>query len=395
MERTSVTMSDLRCAPRPNSRSWFVAVAVVALAACSPEDSSPTTTSTVASSTSSAPDESVLPEVTSTTSEPDDRPVVLMGTGTADVAYPEGVERVVVHATHAGSGVFSVGVVNAEGEAVESVAFALPGDPYDGTQLITTPLAEVSLLRVRADGAWTIELLTAADVPVVGEEFSGDGATVVRYEGAGGAAAIASDAIGVFRVRLLDGRFVVPERNGPVSATESLPPGPVLVEVKSFGYWAVVVDPAGPAAEPTETAGSTISEADAALVNLCLSRWVDAQALAAEDPIAKERWDAAFVSLTDACAAAQGVVAPIAIRSPLGSPMSVLGDVVDGILLLAADTAAQMGSCVGACDLSDSVRQTLMQFERERFEVPESLYGELSGGPAITVASIPELLVTG
>ena len=387
-----MTMSDFRFAPRSILGVGFVAATVVALAACSREDSSP---STVATSTSAAPDESVPPEVTGTTIRPDDGPVVFTGTGTADVVYPKAAGRAVLHATHSGSGAFSVGVVDTKGEPVESVAFALPGDPYDGTQLITTPLAEVSLLRVRADGAWTIELLTAADVPVVGEEFSGDGATVVRYEGAGGAAAIASDAIGVFRVRLLDGRFVVPERNGPVSATESLPPGPVLVEVKSFGYWAVVVDPAGPAAEPTETAGSTISEADAALVNLCLSRWVDAQALAAEDPIAKERWDAAFVSLTDACAAAQGAVAPIAIRSPLGSPMSVLGDVVDGILLLAADTAAQMGSCVGACDLSDSMRQTLMQFERERFEVPESLYGELSGGPAITVASIPELLVTG
>ena len=318
-----------------------------------------------------------------------------MGSGTADVAYREGVERVVVYATHAGSGVFSVGVVNAEGEAVESVAFALPGDPYDGTQLITTPLAEVSLLKVRGDGAWTIELLSADDVPAVGEEFSGDGATVVRYDGAGGSAAIASDAIGVFQVRLLDGRFVVPERNGPVSATESLPPGPVLVEVKSFGTWSVSVDPSDPPAEPTETAGTTIRAADAELVDACLSRWVDSQALAAEVPITEERWDGVLGSLTDACIEAKGAVAPIAIRSPLGSPMRVLGDVLDGILLMAADTWAQMVPCVGTCDLGDSMRQTLMQFDPERYEVPASLYGNLSGVPAVTAASIPELAVAG
>ena len=363
------------------------------LGACASESTPPTTGSAVPWSTAGAAATSG-PTSIAATSAPADEPLVLRGEGSLDVDYPAGVDRVVVHATHSGDHAFSVAVVDQSGEPVEVVAFALPGHPYDGTQLITTPLDEVGMLRVQADGQWTIELLGDLDVPSAGDDFSGSGNAVVRYEGTSGTATITSDATGVFQVRAEDGRSVVPELNGPYSGVEQMPAGPVLVEIRSFGSWSVSIDPSGQPADPTESAGTTITAANAAQVDECFRVWVDAQGLAAEEEITEDHWRTTLRTVSTGCDDALSAVEPLALRSPRAAPLRVLADVLYGIVLLASDAA--MYPCnQGMCHLSASMRATLLQFTPDHDDVPDALYGFLGDRPTVTTTVIPGLQTPG
>lgn len=338
-------------------------------------------------------------EVTTTVAaaSPLEEQFAMGGTGKQVVELPEGNRRVIVHATGDGQGPFTIDALNANGDLVESLAFSPPGTSYDGLQLITTPIEDVVALAVNAKGDWTVELLDIDQVSVVGDDFAGIGDSVVRYNGAGGEATVTSSGLGGrFSVQAEDGRYVVPTTREPYEGTETMQPGPVLVEVSSRGSWTVSVASSANPPGSTVPAGTTIDPATAALVDDCFELWIEAQRLGAQGRFTEEARRAALQPMFESCQAALDAVEPLALRSPLRSPLRVLHDVVFQVSFLGTTVLAMMQPCDPECVLTPADQASFLQLTPDVNDVPDALYGYLGGNSsAPTIAVIPGLAVSG
>lgn len=337
------------------------------------------------------------PTTTVAASLPSDDDFVVAGTGQQVVELPEGNQRVVVHATADGEGLFALNALDSEGDYVEDLAFSPPGTPYDGLQLIVTPIDEVVAIEVKAKGDWTLELLQSDQVPVVEDEFAGTGDSVVQYDGAGGEATVASDGRGRFSVQAEDGRYVVPETNGPYAGTETVQSGPVLIEVRSQGSWTVSIDSSANPTGSTVPAGTTVDAATGALADECLQSWVVAQRLGPQGRFTEDERRAALQPMFESCQAAADAVEPLALRSPLRSPVQVLHNVLYEVLMLASFELGAGQPCSPDCVLTPSTQETYLQLTPDRHDVPAPLYGYLGDDPSAPTIGvvIPGLLVGG
>ena len=102
--------------------------------------------------------------------------------------------------------------------------------------------ADGRYLQVSADGNWSLQLIDASTLPVVGDTFNGAGDSVVRYNGTGGIFTMTHDGQSNFQVVLHDvttgeaTAFVINEI-GVYSGRNPLTAGPVLISVVADGNW--------------------------------------------------------------------------------------------------------------------------------------------------------------
>jgi len=198
----------------------------------------PTTTAPTTTPPTTVPTISAAPFVSS--------PVTFSGSG--DELIDIGTtDRFVLHATFTSqpgiNGEFSVQALGKDGRHL-TIPMRSPFDKpsYDGYALLGTDPASVGFLRVRADGDWTLELLTADDLATTIEPaFAGHGDQVVRYDGAGGDYTVAFTGNSEFAVKLVAGGVTTApiNVNGDFAGSLTLPPGPVVIAFSGDGDWTV------------------------------------------------------------------------------------------------------------------------------------------------------------
>ena len=277
----------------------------------------------------------------------------------------------------------------------ETSLVGVPEGPYAGEQLIRTPLADVTGLKVTATGVWEIELVSPDDVPHVGDEFSGSADSVLWYDGLGGTATVTRTGNGPFWLLAADGRYLVPSAFGDFTGAEQWPAGPILFEVHGRGDWSVTIDPAGRPTGTTLPAGTFIDSATAAMAEACIGSWVELQRFGHDGTVEAEPWRTLLDVVYTECDPAIAAIDPVMVRSPAGSPVHVLWEVLWLIESEASFVYMGFASCDGPCVLPPEVAEDFMQFGPDHTDVPPSLYGYLGDVPAGEyLALIPGLTVS-
>ncbi len=122
------------------------------------------------------------------------------GTGDDVVDIGPGNTRFVLQATHDGESNFQVELLDA---ALQPIDFPFNEiGAFSGTVVMNS--TDGRYLQVSADGNWSLQLIDASTLPVVGDTFNGAGDSVVRYNGAGGIFTMTHDGESNFQVVLHD-----------------------------------------------------------------------------------------------------------------------------------------------------------------------------------------------
>ena len=141
---------------------------------------------------------------------------------------------------------FGVRTVDAAGERLDGLVNTT--DPYDGTRPIGLDGEVAYGFEIDAQGSWTIEILSLADMPLVtnGESFNGSGDTVLQVSTSGLTTAqiVGNSESRYFGVRAWtdDGRDGLVNTTDPYDGRVRIPNGAVLIEVEAIGEWSVILE---------------------------------------------------------------------------------------------------------------------------------------------------------
>lgn len=168
-------------------------------------------------------------------------PVVYTGSGddVIEVTPPEGIW--VLRATGNASGrYFAIKGYNSLGEQTE--LFVNTTEPYSGTTV--APLADVAMLEITAHGDWTIELVSALEMPIVsgGESISGTGDSVFLVHNPGSTATISGNSDSRYFAVIsygTDSIDLMVNTTDEYSGTVMLKGTPVFIAVTAVGDWEI------------------------------------------------------------------------------------------------------------------------------------------------------------
>lgn len=141
---------------------------------------------------------------------------------------------------------FGVRTVDSAGERLDGLVNST--DPYDGTRPIGLDGEVAYGFEIDAQGGWTIEILSLADMPLVtnGESFNGSGDTVLQVSTSGLTTAqiVGNSESRYFGVRAWTdgGRDGLVNTTDPYDGRVRIPNGAVLIEVEAIGEWSITME---------------------------------------------------------------------------------------------------------------------------------------------------------
>lgn len=169
------------------------------------------------------------------------------GSGDATITLPEEADQGIITASHSGSGVFSIEVIDENNESTgDFLAFTMGA--YDGTTAFG--LYDFSIagppdsLKIAADGDWEITIAPLSEAPVLELPAEGDGDAVYRFEGDAADWTLTHDGEGVFAVTrfnntdLFSGLPLVMEM-GAYEGTVPVTGDAGIVTITADGSWTI------------------------------------------------------------------------------------------------------------------------------------------------------------
>jgi len=164
----------------------------------------------------------------------------LGGTGSRDVALPQGATAGLLIASHEGTGAFRLSIL--EGGQVRDEPLHATGR-YAGTTVFgLDPATRGRTLRVAATGAWTVTVQPMQAAPPLPSAGAGDG--VFLHAGGARSVAVRHDGRAPFLVLQWSGATsgrngVVAAADGAFSGAGTLAAGPSVVQVVAGGTWEI------------------------------------------------------------------------------------------------------------------------------------------------------------
>jgi hypothetical protein len=216
----------------------LVAAVLIFLTACTtvtPAAPEPTVTPTI------PPSATPLPQPTAT---PGPQPLTFSGNGDSEADLSAKWEGpAILHITYSGGGNFIVSTLDAGGINTGLIINITGSSRYDGTvPLDFTAGAATMKLRIKASGAWTVEVFPLVreylHVLTLPGRYEGMGDDVIYFDGEPASGTFNAPPGGLFAVfAYADRRVELINTNKPYSGQVEFPPGTILIVVNSAFEW--------------------------------------------------------------------------------------------------------------------------------------------------------------
>lgn len=159
------------------------------------------------------------------------------GTGDSVIKLPG--EAALVTATHKGSSNFVIETLDASNQMHDLLVNEIGS--YSGVVSYGLQTDGATMLKITADGAWSIQIAPIATAPVATSPLSGTGDAVYKYEGSAAVAAVTHSGASNFVLQQTDGTWpnLLINEIGTYQGSVPLLSGPSLLLITADGAWTI------------------------------------------------------------------------------------------------------------------------------------------------------------